>query len=346
LSGRFDWWHGVVRGDRRGAGAILARAGLRAAAVPYGLAVRLRNAAFDRGWKEVHRAGVPVVSVGNLTLGGTGKTPAVEYVARLLRERDLRVVMLSRGYGAEHGPNDEAMVLEENCPDVPHLQGKDRVELAKTAVEELEAEVLVLDDGFQHRRLHRDLDVVLIDATRPPRDDHVFPGGTLREPAGGLKRAGVVLVTRCDQADPGPTLDWLTSRFPGKPVATSVHEPVDLVREEGDPEPAATLRGRRVGAVSGIGNPVAFRRTLGTLGADVVDDRVFPDHHGYTRADVDSLGAWAESLPANAVVATTQKDFVKLRLADLAGRPVRAVRIGLKFLSGEADFRAAVNGVI
>jgi tetraacyldisaccharide 4'-kinase len=346
LSGRFDWWHDVVRGDRRGIGALITRVGLRAAAVPYGIAVRARNAAFDRGWKDVQRAGVPVVSVGNLTLGGTGKTPAVEFVARVLRERDLRVVVLSRGYGAEQGPNDEAMVLEENVPDVPHLQGRDRVELARTAVEELEAEVLVLDDGFQHRRLHRDLDVVLIDATRPPATDHLFPGGTLREPASGLKRAGVVVITRCDQADPGPTLDWLAKWFPGRPIATSVHEPVDLVREDGDPEPVEALRGRRVGAVSGIGNPAAFRKTLTALGADVVGERVFPDHHGYTRTDVDGLRKWAESLSADAVVATTQKDFVKLRLAELAGRPVRAVRIGLKFLTGEAEFRAAVNGVV
>jgi tetraacyldisaccharide 4'-kinase len=346
LSGRFEWWHDVVCGNRRGVGALIARVGFRAAAVPYGIAVRARNAAFDRGWKEVRRAGVPVVSVGNLTLGGTGKTPAVEFVARVLRERHLRVVVLSRGYGAEHGPNDEAMVLEENVPDVPHLQRRDRVELARTAVEELEAEVLVLDDGFQHRRLYRDLDVVLIDATRPPVKDHLFPGGTLREPAGGLRRAGVVVMTRCDQADPRPTLDWLAKRFPGKPVATSVHEPVDLVREDGDPEPVETLRGRQVGAVFGIGNPGAFRKTLAALGADVVSERVFPDHHGYTRADVDGLRTWAESLPAAAVVTTTQKDFVKLRLADLAGRPVRAVRIGLRFLTGEAEFRAAVNGVV
>jgi tetraacyldisaccharide 4'-kinase len=346
LSGRFDWWHDVVCGNRRGIGATFARVGLRVAAVPYGIAVRTRNAAYDRGWKEVQRAGVPVVSVGNLTLGGTGKTPAVEFVARILRKRDLRVVVLSRGYGAQNGPNDEAMVLEENVPDVPHLQGRDRVELARTAVKELEAEVLVLDDGFQHRRLHRDLDVVLIDATRPPATDRQFPGGTLREPAGELKRAGAVVMTRCDQADPRPTLDWLAKRFPGKPVATSVHEPVDLVREDGDPEPVDALRGRRVGGVSGIGNPAAFRNTLTALGAVVVSEKVFPDHHDYTRADVDGLRAWAESLPADAVVTTTQKDFVKLRLADLAGRPVRAVRIGLRFLTGAAEFRAAVNGVV
>ncbi|HEY1186298.1 MAG TPA: tetraacyldisaccharide 4'-kinase, partial [Gemmata sp.] len=147
---------------------------MRLASGPYGLAARTRNALFDRGWKRTHRAPVPVVSVGNLTLGGTGKTPCVEWVARFFREREVQVTILSRGYGSAGGQNDEALVLEDNLPDVPHLQGADRVALAATAVEELEAELLVLDDGFQHRRLHRDLDIVLIDATRPPGGDYVF----------------------------------------------------------------------------------------------------------------------------------------------------------------------------
>src|SRR5262245_1460980 len=175
------------------------RLALRAASVPYGWGVRLRNRLYDRGWKRVARAPVPVVSVGNLTLGGTGKTPCVEYICRYYRSLDLRVAVLSRGYGAEHGPNDEALVLEENLPDVPHLQGADRVALARTAVEELESEVLVLDDGLQHRRLARDLDVVLVDATAPWGHGFLFPRGLLREAAGGLRRAGVVVLTRCDQ---------------------------------------------------------------------------------------------------------------------------------------------------
>ncbi|MCI0701888.1 MAG: tetraacyldisaccharide 4'-kinase, partial [Planctomycetia bacterium] len=126
--------------------AFAARCGLRLASWPYGLGAWTRNKLFDRGWKRVHRAAVPVVSVGNLTLGGTGKTPCVEWVARFFRERDVQVAILSRGYGTQSGRNDEAMVLEENLPDVPHLQGPDRVMLAETAVEELEAELLVLDD--------------------------------------------------------------------------------------------------------------------------------------------------------------------------------------------------------
>src|SRR5439155_4635434 len=128
-----------------------------------------------------------------------GNTPCVEYLARHYRDLGLRVAVLSRGYGAREGRNDEALVLEANLPDVPHLQGADRVALARIAVEELESNVLVLDDGFQHRRLARDLDVVLIDATEPWGYGYLLPRGLLRESPRGLKRAGAVLLTRCDQ---------------------------------------------------------------------------------------------------------------------------------------------------
>jgi tetraacyldisaccharide 4'-kinase len=349
-------YHALIRGDRRGPLAALARLGLRAASWPCRLGVAVRNRLYDRGWKAVRRAAVPVVSVGNLTLGGTGKTPCVEYVARFYRDLGVQVAILSRGYGSEQGRNDEAMVLEENLPDVPHLQDPDRAAAAERAVEELETELLVLDDGFQHRRLHRDLDVVLIDATWPPHRDHLFPRGTLREPAGGLKRAGAVVVTRCDQVTPaelGDLRDWLTARFPGKPVAWTEHRPVELLgvepgepAEPGDLNTPEVLNGKPVAGFCGIGNPAAFRRTLEGLGATVVAFRTFPDHHPYTRADVDDLRAWAAELPPDAMVATTQKDWVKLRLPDLAGRPLRAVRIGLAFRDGQELFDAALRRVI
>jgi tetraacyldisaccharide 4'-kinase len=342
-----EWWLALVRGERRGPLAVLARGGLRLASWPYGLAVRTRNALFTRGWKAARRAPVPVVSVGNLTLGGTGKTPCVEYVAGFYRDLGTRVAVLSRGYGSETGRNDEAMVLEENLPDVPHLQGRDRVALAATAAEELEAELVVLDDGFQHRRLHRDLDVVLIDATRPPTRDYLFPRGTLREPAGGLRRAGAIVLTRCDQVaadEVGAVRDWLGRRVPGKPVATTEHRPTELIGGE-VPEPPESLGGKVIGAFCGIGNPAAFRRTLEGLGAAVADFRTFPDHHPYTRADVDDLAGWADLLPAGAAVVTTQKDWVKLRVPDLGGRPLRALRVGLAFRDGQDDFDAALRRI-
>jgi tetraacyldisaccharide 4'-kinase len=342
----------LVSGQRRGPWPALLRGGLWLASLPYGLAVRLRNGMYERGWKERHKAPVPVVSVGNLTVGGTGKTPCVEHVARFYRGRGLRVAVLSRGYGAGGGRNDEAMVLEENLPDVPHLQGPDRAALAAAAVEELESEVLVLDDAFQHRRLARDLDVVLIDATNPWGHGHLLPRGLLREPPSGLRRAGAVLLTRCDQVsgdERGRLREMVARLAPGVPVAETTHRPVGL--GNGDRVAALDrLRGRPAAAFCGIGNPEAFRRTLHDLGAEVVAFRTFPDHHPYARADVDDLRAWARQQAMDCVVVTTQKDLVKLRLSDLGGRELWALRIQLHVEAGKDEFdrrlEAAIHSVV
>ncbi len=186
----------LISGQTPGLAAAVQRLGLYLASLFYGLGVRLRNAGYSLGWLRAQRVAAPVVSVGNLTVGGTGKTPAVEYVARYYRRQDRRVAILSRGYGSAGGHNDEALVLFANLNDVPHLQDADRVRSAHIALEELESEVLVLDDGFQHRRLVRDLDLVLIDATNPWGHGYLLPRGLLREPIRGLRRADLVLLER------------------------------------------------------------------------------------------------------------------------------------------------------
>jgi tetraacyldisaccharide 4'-kinase len=238
------------------------------------------------------------------------------------------------------------MVLEENLPDVPHYQGADRVALARTAIEESEAEVLVLDDGFQHRRLARDLDIVLIDSTDPWGGGYLLPRGGLREPRSSLRRAGIVVLTRCDAADPAQ-VDHLEKEVrsiaPGKPLARSIHSPMDLVNGS-DRKPAESLRGQSIGAFCGIGNPEAFRHTLAGLSADVRTFREFPDHHPYRREDVDDLNRWASELPAGTAILTTQKDWVKLRVSELGVRPLWALRIGLQFTQGQDDFDGAVLG--
>lgn len=328
----------------------MARGGLWLASGPYGAAMRIRNAAFDRGWRRVTRATVPVISVGNLTLGGTGKTPAVEYIARHFRARDIRVAILSRGYGGAGGPNDEALMLEENLPDVPHLQGADRVALAAMAVEELESELLILDDGFQHRRLARDLDVVLVDATDPWGLGHLVPRGLLREPRSGLRRAGAVLMTRCDQAGQG-AVDRVRGEIeaivrPGTPIVESTHQPLEWLRDGHGPLPADALAGRTAAAFCGIGRPDAFRATLESLGIKLIEMKTYPDHHAYNRGDIDALRTWSASLPAGAVVLTTQKDLVKLRLADLAGRELLALRVGLAMENTPDPFSSVLDRLI
>ena len=344
-----DRFHALIRGERRGPVAWLLRAGLWWARLPYAAVVWSRNRGFDRRPQTAARVPVPVVCVGNLTVGGTGKTVCTEYVARFYRELDVPVAILSRGYGSsDAGPNDEAMLLEENLPDVPHLQGADRAALANTAVEELECELLVLDDGFQHRRLHRDLDVVLIDATRPLANEYLLPRGLLREPVGSLKRAGFLLFTRCDQVPPESLMrqvNELKERFPALPVGLTRHAAVELIGEGGATASVEELRGKAVVAFCGLGNPEAFRRTLTDLGASVTAFRTFPDHHPYTAEDVDDLTAWANATPDGTVIVTTQKDWVKLRVGELGERKLWAVRVGLAFLEGEEAFREKLRGV-
>jgi tetraacyldisaccharide 4'-kinase len=347
MSGARRQYLALVRGEKRGPWPALQRLGLSAASLPYSLAVRLRNLAYDRGWLPTPRAGVPVVSVGNLTVGGTGKTPCVEYVARHYRARGLRVAVVSRGYGSESGRNDEALVLEENLPDVPHLQGADRVRWARAAVEELDSEILVLDDGFQHRRLARDLDLVLLDATDPWGGGRLLPRGLLREPVSGLRRAGVVLLTRCDQAGDLNRLRgevrWIA---PGLPIVETTHRPLDLIDSEETVTPLGSLRERPVAAFCGIGNPEAFRRTLLDLGADLRAFRVFADHHPYHRDDVEDLHRWAGDLSADGVVVTTQKDLVKVRLPRLGDRPLAALRVRLNVEAGQDVLHQQLDAVL
>jgi len=303
----------------------------------YGAAVAVRNTGFDRGWKKIGRAPVPVISVGNVTLGGTGKTPMVEWLARWYRRRGLRVAILSRGYGQEGGLNDEGQVLEENLPDVPHLQGPDRVSLANIAVHELESELILLDDGFQHRRLARDLDLVLIDALDPFGLGHLFPRGLLREPIGSLRRAGVVVLSRADliSAAEKEAIRALVLLEAGSlPWVEARHAPLDLIDAEGVASPLELIQGQSIAAFCGIGNPEGFRRTLLPLCKELRDLRVFPDHHTYSAADVRSLEKWAADVGANLVL-TTQKDLVKLRAGLLGPAPLRALRIGLELTAGE-----------
>lgn len=330
----------LVSGRRRGAAATACRGLLRAAEIGYAAAMRWRNFRYDSGRAMVQRVDVPVVSVGNITLGGTGKTPMVEWLARWYRSRQVRVALVSRGYGAERGgANDEALELEERLPDVPHVQDADRVAAAKLAIEEFESQLILLDDGFQHRRLARDLDIVLIDALEPFGYDHVFPRGTLREPPGGLARSHVVVLSRADlvsSAERG-AIEARVRRYAAEAVWIEIeHQPRHLASANGGHEAVETLAGRRIAAFCGIGNPAGFRQTLTRLGAEVVGLREFADHHAYSRDDVTNLQRWAEEAGVDAVVCTA-KDLVKLRLNQIGGRPLWALVIGVEISRGRRE---------
>jgi tetraacyldisaccharide 4'-kinase len=320
-------------------GPSLLRVILRVCELPYTLAVRIRNRRFDRGRTEIHRVDVPVVSVGNITTGGTGKTPMVEWLARWYRERDVRVALISRGYGAQRGAvNDEALELEEKLPDVPHLQDPDRVKVARIAVDELDSQLLVLDDGFQHRRIHRDLEIVLIDALDPFGAGHLLPRGLLREPLSSLKRADIVALTRANQVD-----DTVREEVQAKvtlfaPEATWIEvaqEPKSLLSAGGKSESLDAFAGKKVLGFCGIGNPTGFRKTLGECGFEVVELKEFPDHHRYSREDIQSLATWAESFSEVEAILCTHKDLVKIEAAKLGVLPLWAVRIGVEIRVGQ-----------
>jgi tetraacyldisaccharide 4'-kinase len=327
-----DWpryWNDLIRQQRFRPESLVLLPLLRVGSWGYALGSYLRNRAFDSGKRPIHRVNVPVISVGNLSLGGTGKTPCVEAVARILSDEGWQVAILSRGYGQTSGPNDEAMLLETNLPDVPHLQGIDRVELARTAIEELQSDVLVLDDGFQHRRLHRDLDIVLIDATDPWGPGAIFPRGTLRESKKSLGRAGLIVLTRVDQV-PSSTktkmIEEIRKWNSECEILEASHRPHSLIQETGETHPPEWLQNKRILAFSGIGNPKSFEKTLTNLGAVIVETRHFQDHHPYDRNDVESLTNWANQHYVDAVV-TTQKDAVKLRIDSFADKPLYALKI-------------------
>ena len=313
----------LVSGQQRGLRAAAWRVLLRTAETPYALAMRLRNLRYNLG-RNVEIADVPVVSVGNLTLGGTGKTPLVAWIARWLRQRDVRVTIVSRGYGAQRGePNDEALELEQRLPDVPHLQNADRVAAAHLAVEEFDCQVVVLDDGFQHRRLARDLDIVLLDACEPFGFGHVFPRGVVRARLGlEAGRRGRAVAGRHGRA--GATRKFAARSsvtLRNRPGSKCVTPPERWLSSSGAEQLVAALAGQPLAAFCGLGNSSGFRHTLQECGSRVQAFREFPDHHLYDRNDVESLVKWAAQLDV-AAVACTHKDLVKLELECLGDRPL------------------------
>ena len=291
----------IVSGQRRGPISAVMRFVLWTASFPYRWIVAWKNRGFDQG-KNVRRADVPVISIGNLTTGGTGKTPIVCYICQRLRELGRRVTILSRGYGTtDSGPNDEALELEIRLPDVPHLQDPDRKKIADIATEELEAEILVLDDGFQHRRLNRDFDLLVIDATEPFGHDYPLPRGLLREPVRNAKRADFVVINRSNFVPPN-RLDEIKQRIldvaPDVEIAecaTVAHESIDF---RGQTTPLSELRGKKVLVFCGIGNPLGFEQTLTELNVELIEPpKIFPDHHQFSREDILELRSWVSSHP-------------------------------------------------
>lgn len=326
------WVRAVCGG---GGAAAWARAILRPLGWAYGRGMAARNLLYDTGARKARAAAIPVVSVGNITLGGTGKTPVVQWIAGRLAEAGKRPAVLSRGYGGSGGANDESRMLGEASPALLQVLDPNRARGAATAARR-GADCVVLDDGFQHRRLRRDLDIVLVDALNPFGGGRVFPSGELREPLAGLGRADALVVTRGDLVSPERwerILGESRGLAPRAVVAVAAFVPVGLkgVGGRASREPG-WLRGRRVFAFCGIGNPRGFVETLRSLGPARLDAVFLKDHAHYSDALVQSLAERAESVGAEAIL-LTQKDAVKI--AEWPGDlPALALEIKLDILRG------------
>ena len=343
----------VISGEARGVGPTLQRGALALAEPFYAGAMIARNRWYDAGVLKSHALPRPAVSVGNLTAGGTGKTPVVRWLAEQLIARGRRPAVLLRGYGKRGATfSDEQQLLQAYLGDgVAIIANPDRRAGAVTALEQQpQTDVILLDDAFQHRKVRRDLDLVLISAAEPFGFGHVHPRGLLREPVRGLVRAHAVILTRCDAVNP-EQLRWVERVVrsivdKGVPVVRTIHEPAGL-RRAATPasapadEPMDWLGGRAFFSFSGIGSPRSFHDQLVRAGGRAVGSRAFPDHHEYGEADVAALSRDAAAAGAEFLL-TTEKDWVKLsRLtaAQTSSPPIMRVEVRIRFQQADEDWR-------
>jgi tetraacyldisaccharide 4'-kinase len=341
----------LISGQTPGYVGTSARVALTLLSWPYRGVVRLRNYLYSSGLWETHSVSATVISVGNLTTGGTGKTPLVVWLCRLLQQRQLRCAILTRGYRTPRGElSDEPALLTAQCPGVPVIINPDRVEGAGEAIWRHDTQVLVMDDGFQHRRLARDLDIVAIDATLPFGYERVLPAGLLREPITGLERAHVVVLTRCDQAsdDMLQQIEEVVHQVnPDLVVARSIHVPTRIKTLEGTEIGLEQVSGCRIFAFCGLGNPQSFFRTVDRLGGVPAGSQVFDDHYRYTDDDLDQVREHAVERQAGLIL-TTQKDWTKIEKLRLppSRPPLAYLAVELQITAGAQVLTALIDQIL
>jgi len=333
-----------IMGGGGGLGASVLRGGLLCAAGPYAAVMRARRWLYRRGILPSSSVDVPVICVGNITTGGTGKTPMVAWIVGYLAEAGKRAAILTRGYKAVEGVSDEAELLK-GLTGADVVVNGDRVAGAAAAIAN-GADVLVMDDGYQHCRLRRDLDIVLVDAVNPFGFGHCLPRGLLREPPSALRHAGAVVVTRSDAVE-GESLvrlqDRLRALAPGASLHTAAHEAVRLIDPDGMEHPPDVLTGRKVTAFCGIARPESFFEMLKALGAKVTAALPLGDHVDYTDAVASTVRNIADVSHADVLV-TTQKDHVKLANTAL-GEGVWQLVVEMTIVRGEAELLAKIDAV-
>ncbi len=345
-----DTYRKIVFGQDQRLGVRALRVLLGAAALVYGLVMRGRNLLFAIGILHSRAAGVPVISIGNITTGGTGKTPLVIWLCNYLRNMGIHSSILTRGYKTHPDQiTDEPALLAKACPDTDVVVNPNRVAGAKKAISVHQAQTLVLDDGFQHRRLKRDLDIVAVDATCPFGYGRVLPAGLLREPKGGLSRADAVIITRFDQAD-AEQMRQLEEKIqqisPNIPIAKAVHKHTGAVTFQNEKLGLEELRSKKIFAFCGIGNPNAFFRCLEQNDLSLADTQTFDDHHAYTQEEMKQIFERAISCGAEMILCT-QKDWVKSALLSPEEKNVvfAYLAMELDFLEGLDKITALIDNL-
>lgn len=338
---------------------------LAPAAGLFGAAAGARRTLFRRGVLASAKAPLPVISVGNLAVGGAGKTPVTIHLVQQLQRRGLRVAVLSRGYGGKgrgarvvsrgegllldaRDAGDEPVLVARRCPGALVLVGAERAELARIAARHLRADVAVLDDGFQHLALARDLDIVVLDGAAPFGNGKLLPRGPLREKPAALARAHLGWIAKCDEGAP-ELLDGAEREIrarTGKPAVRSRYRVSRVLGADLRTErPLAALDGAQVLLLAGVARPASFRRTLERAGARVVDEALFGDHHAFTRRQVEGVLARARAVGAE-LVCCTEKDAVRLPPELHGGERLVAVQVETEIVAGAELLAAELARVV
>ena len=346
-----------------------------AISLPYSLIINIRNRLYDQNILAAEKLPCPVISVGNITVGGTGKTPCVIMLAKMLQSNGFKPAILSRGYGGKStkavnivsdghsilldamSAGDEPFLLAKELPDVPVITGPRRVVTAKVAINLFGANVLVCDDAMQHRQIYRDINLVLLDSAKPLGNGHLLPRGRLREPVAGLKRASAFILTRVEETTQKNEEALKLIYGSGIPVFQSVHKADEIVKGDYSIKyPLAWLAGKKVCAFCGIAKPDSFKKILTSLKTQILSFDDFPDHYPYSRRDLDELRTKFADLQADCLI-TTQKDIMRLQNFPEFLKIVQMLRIRmenlpsseslenfiLKFLAGSSSDKAAIK---
>lgn len=349
----------VVYGRRKGIGASLLRYLLFVLSLLYRITIWVYLLPFRIGLRKERNLSKPVISVGNLTVGGTGKTPVVEYICRGLSSRGWKPAVLSYGYGGVLAgrlgvvsdgdqlklnalkAGDEPAMLATAMPGVPVVVSRDRFESGTVAIDELGANIMVLDDGFQVWKLRRELDILLMSADNPIDNGRTLPAGKLREPVSAVRRADYVfLMGECDPGALRSAKSKISRITPRAEIYTACVHPGALYRLGESRVGIDSIYGRRVFAFSSIGNPAGFEKTVSGLGSVILGAERFPDHHTYSAHDIKGITRRATELGAEILV-TTEKDAIKLEGNQFAV-PVVVLRIELS-LDDEGCFWESVK---